>query len=90
MEQPTEPGFYWALVRRRALKAPIWEPVSLSAGYVQIAGDDRCVPAGLPGGWVLEWGPRIEPPDAPVTREELEAHIDAQSGISSVVRGAPR
>lgn len=72
MEQPKEPGFYWARVTSRdgelrwmAVELSRWGfemgKIMLQPHHVLVPGESgaRCPST------VTEWGPRIEPPDAP-------------------------
>ena len=62
MEQPKEPGFYWArLVDHHARCRPVrWEPVEFVPGMLR----QLAVGADDPFLEVVEWGPRIESPGA--------------------------
>lgn len=65
MEQPTEPGFYWAKMAawcEAGSSESEWEPVKLmdygGTRIVVLHGDEQDIEPGD----VAEWGPRIEPP----------------------------
>lgn len=60
MEQPKEPGFYWALVSRGGDRETArWEPISWNPGS-KVLGSD-------PNWAIWDYGPRIEPPAQSIT-----------------------
>jgi hypothetical protein len=63
MEQPTEPGFYWARLHGWSSDTG-WQPVRVAEGGDVSTMDVGVLSSGREA-QVLEWGPRIEPPGTP-------------------------